>query len=680
MTAHHLLLAAASATDALSQEDIFPPQNLLLVGAKRIWPIVSSLFLGLLTWTLTLITALSGAILGPRPTDKVAIGGIPFSFPSPPLPASESASVDYTAYVDPFLGTLGGGNIFPGATLPHGVIKFGADTLSGSRSALSGWTPTGNVTAFSVLHESGTGGTPKYGVVAQMPLLYVPTSSSSTGVTDPAYGFDLSNNASYARKRTQPDVAHPGYFRSRLDTTTTVELSATQHAGIVRYTQRPAEKDVDDVVQPMRGNGKKGKGNQAEPMFLVLVDASHFLPAFSGEGASTFTPSFLHRFCNTNQRTEKFCAARSVKFTQTYQGSTLRIDPSTGSYNGSASFAGGWNRSPTWTIHFCASFDTAPKTAGTFGYDYSPSRPVPPHRPVPGGATSQVGNATRATGAIFAWPLSKGKQRSVVSRIAVSFVSVERACAYKRSELPHDKVGLDDVVTAAKRTWNDEVLSSITLPPSSSAEMDNVTEWEEKRGYLYTSLYHHAVLPSNRTEDAAEPSYDDFYTIWDCFRSAFALTHLLDQSRYIEILRSLVRIYKTDGFFPDGRSNNYNGRTQGGSNADNLFGDAWSKGLGKMKENGLDWQEAYAGMKKDAEVVPPNTNDSDSPESSTKEGRGALPDWLQYGYITVSTHILTQSAIDPELTPTSLLHSSPTTHAAFRARPSMPPTTTHSPL
>lgn len=39
-------------------------------------------------------------------------------------------------------------------------------------------------------------------------------------------------------------------------------------------------------------------------------------------------------------------------------------------------------------------------------------------------------------------------------------------------------------------------------------------------------------------------------------------------------------------------------------------------------------------MLTDAEVVPPNTHDSDSPESSTKEGRGALPDWLKYSYIT----------------------------------------------
>lgn len=63
-----------------------------------------------------------------------------------------------------------------------------------------------------------------------------------------------------------------------------------------------------------------------------------------------------------------------------------------------------------------------------------------------------------------------------------------------------------------------------------------------------------------------------FYTIWDTFRSAYSLTNLLYADRYVDILRPLIDIWRHDGFLPDGRSSNYNGRTQGGSNADNLFG------------------------------------------------------------------------------------------------------------
>lgn len=48
------------------------------------------------------------------------------------------------------------------------------------------------------------------------------------------------------------------------------------------------------------------------------------------------------------------------------------------------------------------------------------------------------------------------------------------------------------------------------------------------------------------------------------------------------------------GYYPDGRSGNSNGLVQGGSNADNLFGDAFVKGLDKAP--GLNWDTAWAGL------------------------------------------------------------------------------------
>lgn len=65
-------------------------------------------------------------------------------------------------------------------------------------------------------------------------------------------------------------------------------------------------------------------------------------------------------------------------------------------------------------------------------------------------------------------------------------------------------------------------------------------------------------------------------------------------------------------------------------NADNVLADAYVKGV----TNGIDWDDGYAAMKMDAEVTPPNNHDPIAPDSSTRFGRGALPDWLQYNYIT----------------------------------------------
>lgn len=81
---------------------------------------------------------------------------------------------------------------------------------------------------------------------------------------------------------------------------------------------------------------------------------------------------------------------------------------------------------------------------------------------------------------------------------------------------------------------------------------------------------------------------------------------------------------------PDARSSNFNGVSQGGSNADNVLADAFVKGV----RGAINWEDGYAAMQKDAEVTPQNNFDSRDETGSTKEGRGALPDWLELGYLT----------------------------------------------
>jgi putative alpha-1,2-mannosidase len=106
---------------------------------------------------------------------------------------------------------------------------------------------------------------------------------------------------------------------------------------------------------------------------------------------------------------------------------------------------------------------------------------------------------------------------------------------------------------------------------------------------------------------------------------------VLQPVAYEEQIRSLIDIWRFDGYLPDGRSSNYNGRSQGGSNADNVLADAYVKGV----RGAVNWDDGYRAMVKDAEVTPPNSPvDPMAPDSSTKEGRGALPDWLNWGYIT----------------------------------------------
>lgn len=107
--------------------------------------------------------------------------------------------------------------------------------------------------------------------------------------------------------------------------------------------------------------------------------------------------------------------------------------------------------------------------------------------------------------------------------------------------------------------------------------------------------------------------------------------HVLQPTAYEEQIRSLIDIWRHDGYLPDARSSNYNGRTQGGSNADNILADAYVKGV----RGAVDWEDGYKAMVKDAEVAPANRPiDPMASDSSTHHGRGALSDWLDRGYIT----------------------------------------------
>jgi predicted alpha-1,2-mannosidase len=212
----------------------------------------------------------------------------------------------------------------------------------------------------------------------------------------------------------------------------------------------------------------------------------------------------------------------------------------------------------------------------------------------------------------------------VGSRVGISWISSERACEYLDNEIPAG-TKLSTLVDNAKAKWNKEVFSKVTTSDSNIANLP----------LLYTALYGMHFLPSNRTGEnpkwqSEEPYYDDIFTFWDLFRCTTPLFHVLQPTAYEELLRSIIDVWRHEGWLPDARSSNFNGLTQGGSNADNILADAYVKGL----RGQINWDDAYAAMQTDAEKVPPNNDDPVAPDSSTAQGRGALPDWLQYGYIT----------------------------------------------
>ena len=196
--------------------------------------------------------------------------------------------------------------------------------------------------------------------------------------------------------------------------------------------------------------------------------------------------------------------------------------------------------------------------------------------------------------------------------IGISFLSEEKA-----EENLNKEIGGKDFDTVRKEcedSWR-ELLSGVSVSGKTPAKY---------RTMLYTALYHSFIMPTDRTGEwdkcsEQESYFDDFYTIWDTFRCNMPLITLLRPNDQARIVNSLLTIYKHDGYLPDGRSGNCNGRTQSGSNAEIVIADAFVKGL-----EGIDWELALEAMIKDAQTAPAN---------DLMEGRGSLQEYNTLGYI-----------------------------------------------
>ncbi|KAJ5692453.1 hypothetical protein N7462_001876 [Penicillium macrosclerotiorum] len=469
-----------------------------------------------------------------------------------------ASQTDLSKYVNALVGSegpeagtgFGGGDIFVGGVRPFGVAKVGIDSTAANWSTAvlnGGWTPDGNVTGISMMHESGTGGAPKYGLIAQMPL---------TSVDAPV---NILDNQTYSQPRVGQDVARVGYFKTELKSGVTVELSASRHAGIMEYSFPKGEKHI-------------------------LVDLSHYLPGSPGDANSQF-----------------------------FAGGEIQIEESGKAYSGYGTYIGGWNNGAPFTVYFYGEFSEAPDTAKTFsGVN---TDPMPHYQNLANGGTSEPtyenqakvisGPMNNRIGVLMSW--NNGPASHISSRVGISSISAKKARSYIKNEIPSWK--LNDTVIDAVKEWNEDVFQKVQVPLDDSANLTNIR-------LLYTSLYFIHLMPSDRTGEnplwqSDEPYWDDFYTMWDIFRCTVSFYHIFQPEYYESMIRGLIDIYKHAGYMPDGRSGNWNGLVQGGSDADNVLADAY-----------------------DAEITPYNTFDPTDFTASTKEGRGALDDWKELGYVS----------------------------------------------
>ncbi|KAK0750926.1 glycoside hydrolase family 92 protein [Schizothecium vesticola] len=150
---------------------------------------------------------------------------------------------DLLPYVNPLIGTSNGGNVFPGATLPYGMAKAVADTNSTRNQ--SGFILDGSaVTGFSMMHDSGTGGSPNLGNFALFPFTSCPDRDVNNCV------FPKKARAGFGGFDKESVTAKPGLFGLSLDSGIRVDMTTTQHTSLFKFSFPPVGSDGEES-QPL---------------------------------------------------------------------------------------------------------------------------------------------------------------------------------------------------------------------------------------------------------------------------------------------------------------------------------------------------------------------------------------------------------------------------------------------
>jgi predicted alpha-1,2-mannosidase len=149
------------------------------------------------------------------------IGGAALAQATAPSPASE---------VHPLIGSSNGGNTFPGAMLPFGMLAWSPENTRGkhTRTAAPGgylYSAT-RIRGFSLTHLSGTGCAGASGDVPFMPVTQTITTSPSADNDDSRYASNFSH---------ADETAQAGWYQVKLANGTDVQLTAAMRSGLAAF-------------------------------------------------------------------------------------------------------------------------------------------------------------------------------------------------------------------------------------------------------------------------------------------------------------------------------------------------------------------------------------------------------------------------------------------------------------
>ena len=500
----------------------------------------------------------------------------------------QSTTSDPAALVNPLIGTTNGGNDYPGATLPLGMVAWSPEEPRnhprrqvqgvpgsmhddlGRPAAPGGYEYSSNrISGFSLTHLMGTGCAGASGDIPFMPYAGEITTSPAEDSGAEIYGSTFSHDH---------ETAQAGYYRVELDNGVVAELTSTLRTGSGRLTYP-----------------------QGKPAVMLVRTA------YSETGS---TDAHIH------------------------------VDPKTRTISGSVTsgnfcgYLGTVNRRSYYTLYFVAHFDTPFRSEGT----WQGATVRPAGLEASGGTTyGTKGFVPPGTGSGGWVVLDTSKSASVGVRVGISYVSALNAEANLRAENP-EGTPFELVREKAHSSWN-EVLKRIQVEGGT----------HDEQIVFYTALYH-TLMGENlysdvdgsymgmdgRVHKVAAPQNAQYSTFsgWDVYRSQLQLLTLLAPDVGGDVAQSLLNQANQNGGEWDRWTHNagithvMNGDPSAPAIADILaFG-------GKN----FDAKAAYQSLLRAATVPTAHDLSNDGCEVECVGQRPSLDKWLSLHYIPVEAN------------------------------------------
>lgn len=475
-----------------------------------------------------------------------------------------SSARQLTDYVHPWVGSSNFGTTNPGAVCPNGMMSVSPFNVTGSEKNKwdkdSRWWSTPYTsdncwfTGFSHVNLSGVG-CPELGTILTMPT------SGELSTDYLLYGSEYTG-----------ETAQPGYYALKLSKYDILaEVASTMRSSIERYTYR------------------KGKAH-------VIVNL--------GQGLTNESGGFIRKVSDTEIEGMRlcggFCYHSQAVFPQYF---VIRV-------NKSPKEAGFWKKQPNMTAE--AAWD---EHAGKYKVytDY---------------AREMAGDDL---GYRFTYDAEDGEQICV--QMGVSFVSCENARQNLEAEQP--ACNFDQVRAESHRQW-EEALERVKVSGGS----------EEQKEIFYTALYH-ALLHPNVLNDvngeyplmqggkyAAQNGIEvvnpgigkvakghnryTVFSLWDTSRNLHQLLTLAYPEKQIDMVRSMVDMYKEWGWMPKWELYGRETFTMEGDPAIPVIADTYLKGL-----TDFDIQAAYKACLKSANT--PGKDNKIRPDVDPYIAKGYIP-------------------------------------------------------